>query len=483
MTDRPALRALLGLSRAVVRTWVNRASALCGGRARFRVIVAVLAIALLAVEGAIIVKAGGAAPVGAQPTEALAPSLGVLLFVIGMVMAALLGLTMPDGDELSVFIAPAGLSRGVRRLGAELPMFGLFAVAGAVLSIPMSTNVLQGQLSASVLATRLVGAFMLTVTGLLVGRAASVAVVAALAHLRASRMLSTGLASAVTIVIGGLVMKVTQPTVTDVTRPPVWRRVVGAALVPGWLTPVVVLGLLAVCGAALVALVGLPAGQTRSVVERPAAWLRRPGRRGPLGVGSATALATLREPSVVMWLGFAAAAPLLLRGASWVSALPVDIFAVYAVGLPALTAAYPYGVTRGLRQWRAVSAPTTRRDVAAALVATTALVVGAVALQVVCGLLVGLPPQIVQWPLVAIVFAAALCWGHLTPVVRGESSTWVTVDLLAVVTSALVVVGGVALADRLQAEALVFEPLSLILLVVAAVVVLVLGRRRGSVVV
>ena len=479
MTDH---RALLGLSRAVVRTWVNRASALCGGRVRFRLLLALLGVGLLAVEGAVVIKAGATAPVGAQPVESLAPSLSVMLFVTGMVMAALLGLTMPDGDELSVFIAPAGLSRGVRRLGTELPMFGLFAVAGAVLSIPMSTNVLQGQLTAPVLATRVVGAFALTVTGLLVGRAVATAVVGTLSRRGTSRMLATGLGSAVTVVIGGLVMKAAQPTVADVMRPPAWRRMVGAALVPGWLTPVAVLGLLLVSAVALVALVRLPAAPTRSVVERPTAWLRRPARRGALGLGSATALATLREPSVVMWLGFAAAAPLLLRGASWVSALPVDIFAVYAVGLPALTAAYPFGVTRGVRQWRAVAGPTTRRDVVAALVATTGLVAGAVALQVVCGILVGLPPQLVQWPLVAIVFAAALFWGHVTPVVRGESSTWVSVDLLAVVTSALVVVGGVALADRLQVGAPVFEPLSLTLVVAVGAVVLVLGRRRRSVV-
>ena len=137
-------------------------------------------------------------------------------------------------------------------------------------------------------------------------------------------------------------------------------------------------------------------------------------------------------------------------------------------------------MTRGARQWRAAAAPTSRRDVVAQLLAAGALVAGAVVLQVVVGLLVGLPPQLVQWPLVAIVFAASLFWGHVTPVVRGESSTWVAVDVLAVVTSALVVVGGVLLAERLPIEASVFEPLALGLLLVAGLATLSLARRRGS---
>ena len=477
MSDR---RALLGLSRAVVRTWVNRASVICGGRARFRTIAALLAVAVLSVEAAVVVSAGAATPVGAQPVVALAPSLSIVLFVIGLVMAALLGLTMPDGDDLGVFIAPSGLSRGIRRLGTELPMFALFAVAGAVLSIPMSVNVLQGELTPLIVATRLVGAFTLTVAGLFVGRAVCLAVVAALTHVRASRMLATGLASATTVVLGGLVMKVSQPAAADVTSPPLWRRLLGAALVPSWLTPAVWLALGALIALTLWTLVRLPAAEPRTVVERPAAWLRRPSRRGPLGLGTATFVATLREPSVVMWLGFAASAPALLRGASWVSQLPAEIFAVYAIGLPALTAAYPFGVTQGARQWRAAAAPATRRDVVTQLLATGALVAGAVALQVGVGLLVGLPPQLVQWPLVAIVFAASLFWGHVTPVVRGESSTWVAVDVLAVVTSALVVVGGVLLADRLPIEASVFEPLALGLLLVAGLATVSLARRRGS---
>lgn len=472
--------ALLGIARAVVRTWVNRASAVCGGRTRFRLVAGGLAGAVLALDLAVVLKAGGTAAVAPQPVAALAPSLSIVLFVIGMVMAALLGLTMPDGDELSVFIAPAGLPRGVRRLGTELPMLGLFAVGAAVLSIPMSTNVLQGRLDAVIVVTRLLGAFGLTVSGLLLGRALCVGLVLALTRAQASRMLATGLASAATVVVGGLLMKVTQPSAADVTSPSVWRRVVGAALVSGGLTAVAWLLLVLLVIVALGVLICLPAAPPRTVVERPTPWLRRPGRRGPLALGRATLLATLREPSVIMWLAFAAAAPALLRGASWVSQLPVEIFAVYAVGLPALTAAYPFGVSQGARQWRAAAAPTTGRAVLSQLGAAAALVAGAVLLQTVVAIAAGLPPQLVQWPLVAIVFAASLFWGHVTPVVRGESSSWVAVDILAVVTSALVVAAGVMLGDHLQVDASVFETLALTLLAVAGLAALSLARRRGS---
>lgn len=473
-------RALFGLARAVVRTWVNRASVICGGRARFTAIAALLAVGVLGVETAVVLRAGRMAEVGAQPITALAPSLGVVLLVIGMVMAALLALTMPDGDELSVFVAPSGLPRGIRRLGTELPTFAVFAGAGAVLCIPMSTNVLQDALTPGILAVRLIGAFLLTVTGLLAGRAISIAVMSLLGRIGVSRMAGVALASATTVVLGGLAMKVSQPSAADVTSPPLWRRLIGSTMLAGWLTPVMMLVLVGVGGFCIWALVAIPTGRSNAVVERPAAWLRRAGRHGRLGLTRATLLATLREPSVVMWLGFAAAAPVLLRGMNWVSGLPADIFAVFAVGLPALTAAYPFGVTRGLRQWRAAAGPATGHDAAAQFLAATLLVLGALALQAACGLLVSLPPQPAQWPLVVIVYAAALFWGHVTPVSRGESSTWVVVDVLAVVTSALVIVGGVMLADHLSATAVVFEPLSVALLAAAGGVALQVGRRRGA---
>ncbi|WP_161363128.1 hypothetical protein [Streptomyces sp. SID3343] len=443
------VRVVLAVAHAVLRGWRNVLISALGTRTRYRVVTTSVLVVVVGGDLVVILASTRRAPSrSGLPPDFVYATLGAAAVGVGVLLAALAALLLPEHGEFDGFLATTRATASARALGEELPVLCAFLAMAAAGCVPLTTASLDTAPSAGHVVLIGVGCFLVVAFGLFAGR---------LLHALAIRLLVVvGIPAGAGRPIGAGAMIALAVWSFATLRPknsdaPVTglRRFLAGVYDGGRLTPVTTGVLVVGCAVMIGCTVLLPAPRGRAGGSGGPRWFA-------VGVGAGSAVSgrpffavtravlscALREPGVRMWVGAASLAPAAAAFAQGVTGIAFTGGTAMLLALPGLLAAFVHGVTRGLRTLLGTTGRTGRQTFAPVTIATVLLVAATLVAEYVVALLVtdlSAGTASAGLALCAVSFGVALLLGHLLPV-RADGTSWVTLEMLAFAVTVLLVV-------------------------------------------